>query len=114
MINDALVFDSTLHLADLSAEGLEDAISDKTEMDQTVELTNRLVGGLGNLDLVGYRRDDGTYSFPAKKSAGRSMPCMTGRSGMRRWTWRCWVTRRWSRRARSCAIRASTWGSWTG
>jgi uncharacterized protein len=64
MINDALVFDSTLHLADLSAEGLEDAISDKTEMDQTVELTNRLVGGLGNLDLVGYRRDDGTYSFP--------------------------------------------------
>jgi uncharacterized protein len=64
MINDALVFDSTLHLADLSAEGLEDVLTDKTSMDMTVQLTNRLVGGIGNLDLVNYRRDDGTYDLP--------------------------------------------------
>ncbi|HXL94640.1 MAG TPA: hypothetical protein VN969_37410, partial [Streptosporangiaceae bacterium] len=64
MINDALVFDSTLHLADLSAEGLEDVLTDKTSMDMTVQLTNRLVGGIGNLDLVNYRRDDGTYQLP--------------------------------------------------
>jgi len=64
MINDALVFDSTLHLADLSAEGLGDVHTDKSSMDITVELTNRLVGGLANLDLLGYRRDDGTYEFP--------------------------------------------------
>jgi len=64
VINDALVFDSTLHLADLSAEGLENAITDKAEMDATVELTNRLVGGIGNLDLVNYRSDDGTYTLP--------------------------------------------------
>ncbi|HLY67545.1 MAG TPA: amidohydrolase family protein [Chloroflexota bacterium] len=66
VINDALVFDSTLHLADLSAEGLDDVRTDKAEMEATVELTNRLVGGLANLDLVNYRQQDGTYSLPAE------------------------------------------------
>ena len=62
----SLVFDSTLHLADLSAEGLGDAITDRRRWKRRRELTTRLVGGMGNLDLVNYRRDDGTSSLPAE------------------------------------------------
>lgn len=58
------VFDGVLHLADLSDEGLGEAITDKSNMDMTVALTNRLVGGVGDVPLKQAQQADGTYDLP--------------------------------------------------
>ena len=46
MIGDTFVFDGVLHLTDLSSEGLEFVVTDKSEMEFTAKLTSRVQGGV--------------------------------------------------------------------
>ena len=45
MIGDTFVFDSFIHLTDLSSEGLEFVVTDKSEMDFVAKLTSRQLPG---------------------------------------------------------------------